>query len=144
MAKKEGNEVAVAEKQNVGIITVQTDDGETQLDVAEALANLKNLKEGASLTGSYLTFEEVDLGIKRKFIYIGTTRIKKINGEDGEMVDAVKFLDGETGNSLTNADRVLLSTCAGLKAPKAISVEFTGWEKSTKGKYRTFDIRELN
>lgn len=143
MAKtKQEEEVAVTSK-NSGSLTVITHDGEVNLDITSALEELKKLKEGASITSEYLTFEEDSIGETKRLIYIGITRIKKINGEDGETTEAVKFVDGEDGTVKTNADRVLVSICSALHAPKAVAITLVGWKKSGKGKYRDFEVREL-
>lgn len=143
MAKKEETAVAVAELVNKGTISFKRSDGtEDTLDISTAVERLRGLNDGAIITSDYLNFEQdYEKGEAVKVIFLGVKEINKMNSET-EKVMALRFLM-EDGSTKTNADRVLVSTCKDLEAPKPLSITWVGNKKSPKGSYKLFEVREL-
>lgn len=109
------------------------------MSVAQMAENLKKMEVGEELTSEYFSLEPGE--IERVF-FVGNTTMTSKNPDGGE-TSAVKLLtsDGKMG---VNGDRVIVGALKDLPIPTAVEIECTGYTKSAKGKYRTFNIRKLN
>lgn len=127
-------------QQNDMNATVKADNGEI-LSVADVAEQLKSMSMGSKIESQYYSFDEQE-GVENKFVITNMTKIKKKNGVDGEMTDAVNLLNTE-GKVYINADTQIVSWSKQRKLPLMVGIIFTGWDKSAKGKYRKFEFFEL-
>lgn len=113
-----------------------------KLDVLEMGSLLENLTpdENQELTSDYL---KIEVGEEVRVWLVGMKKIKKIDGEDGEMTDAAEFILDD-GSRAINADAVVVSTCKSIeKLPKAMLIQCTGTKGVKPREYKTFKIIAL-
>lgn len=109
------------------------------MSVEEMGEELKKMEVGEELTSEYFSLEP---GESERVFFVGNTTMTSKNPEGGETT-AVKLL-GPDGKMYVNGDRVIVGALNQLPVPTAVEIECTGYTKSAKGKYRTFNIRKLN
>lgn len=112
------------------------------LNVEETLQALEGMKEGELIVSDYWTLEP---GEEARVVFAGMTKMNKMNGEAGEMIDAVKLVVNDEDGKFNkiNADKVIVSTCRNLTAPTALKITCIGKIKSSKGHYKDYEIRKL-
>lgn len=140
MAKEKEATTAVAKKEDDQFVEI----GNQSFNLNQIIENVGSMKEGAVLSSEYWTPEPGD---SYRVVFAGMSTMKKMNGEEGDKIDAIRlfFTEGKDkqGKFFKNADKVLVSTCRDFPEGKAVKIECTGWEQSPKGKYRQFTVTDL-
>ena len=125
-------------KETTAVMKKAEDGTATAVEMGAILADLK-FDEEREVTSEYLKFE-VSEEIRAWFV--GMTQIKKLEGEDGEMTDAVQLIT-QDGTRCINADAVVVSTCKNFKKSTPILIQCTGVAGPKNRQYKTFKIYEL-
>lgn len=112
---------------------------EEVLGVEQLQSMLSTMKPntGINLAASMLVMES---GEEERVIFMGMSQIAKFNKPD-ELTDSVDFLTVE--GMKKSADKVLVSTFRGAKAPSAYLLVCKGKTQGKGGEYREFDIHPL-
>lgn len=90
-----------------------------------------------SLSADMLSMEA---GSEVRAIFVGMCEVSKFNKPD-ELTEAVELLTKD--GMKKSADKALVSTLRGKKAPMAILIECLGMKKGKNGEYREFNIYPL-
>ena len=125
------------------VVRLETGD----VNVAALLKEMKTAKAGIELVSEYYKFQ---VGEVVRAIVLGVKKMPKINGKEGETVNAIKMLTSE-GQWIITADVVLVSTLLDAaisfdehKTKAMVEIKCTGESAgSVAGTYKTFSVKTL-